>query len=288
MVEVTRETKYTVVMKSDMTDWVTKCVLTDDGKKYVLKTEPNAVIKWIPKEEVNRITNDYDSIEAPANHYKLEPERQGKMVWITGAPGLGKSTTAQLLSRHHGYVYYEGDCFFGLRNPYIPSDVPEPTLAQLKQRKLVGEGAKQRQELGKRVSKTFINMMKGSQDIDNDGYEEGYRAMCNNIKKERDRIGGDWAVCCVLLNRKTRDIVRSELGEELKIVCLEMKLEDQMARVRSRHAGDDNSVDMMKAVYDLCEPAGDDEPNTWEVMVTPDMTREDILKMVLEKVNMTK
>merc|ERR1719370_948636 len=110
---------------------VTKCVLTDDGKKFVfkstLKTEPIAVL-----------------------------------VWITGAPGLGKSTTAQLLSRHHGYVYYEGDCFFGVRNPYIPSDVPEPTLAQLKQRKLVGEGRQQRHELGKRVSKVFMNMMNGS------------------------------------------------------------------------------------------------------------------------------
>merc|ERR1711962_71829 len=253
--------------------------------KSTLKTEPIAVLEWITQEEADRISNDGDSIEAPANHYKLEPERQGKMVWITGAPGLGKSTTAKLLSRHHGYVYYEGDCFFGLRNPYIPSDVPEPTLAQLKQRKLVGKGRMERLELGKRVSKSFMNMMNGSQDIDNNGYEEGYRAMCNNIKKERERIGGDWAVCCTLLNRKTRDIARSELGEELKIVCLEMKLEDQVARLRSRHPGNDDALNQLKAVCDIWEPAGDDEPNTWEVMVAPDMTREDVLKMVLEKVN---
>jgi hypothetical protein len=32
----------------------------------------------------------------------------------------------------------------------------------------------------------------------------------------------------------------------VQMVCLEMALEDQMARVRARHAGDEASVDMMK------------------------------------------
>ena len=66
--------------------------------------------------------------------------------YLKGPPGLGKSTSAQLLSREHGcaynncgvfiwtqivqkiqlmttfrFVYYEGDCFSQLRNPYIPS-----------------------------------------------------------------------------------------------------------------------------------------------------------------------
>merc|ERR1719348_2191973 len=121
------------------------------------------------------MAKDGDPIEAASSHYKVEPERQGRLIWITAPPGLGKSTSAQLLSRDHGYVYYEGDCFFGLRNPYIPSDVPEPSLAQLKQRKLVGEGAKQRQDLGNRALHAFISIMNGSSDIDNDGFEEGYK-----------------------------------------------------------------------------------------------------------------
>ena len=83
---------------------------------------------------------EVDSIETPPCFNKLEPERQGKLVWISGPPGLGKSTTAQLLSREHGYVYYEADCFFALRNPYIPPNAPEPSLATLEQNKLVGGG----------------------------------------------------------------------------------------------------------------------------------------------------
>ena len=63
------------------------------------------------------------------------------------------------------------------------------------------------------------------------------------IRSERLRMGGDWAVCSFLLNRKIRDVVRwcfmflclymlhrEELGKELHVICLDMELEDQMAR----------------------------------------------------------
>ena len=63
-----------------------------------------------------------------------------KKLIAPGPPGLGKSTTAQLLSREHGFVYYEGDCFWALRNPYVSVDAKEATLAQLSQTKLVGAG----------------------------------------------------------------------------------------------------------------------------------------------------
>ena len=104
-----------------------------------------------------------DSIEAPPSSYKVEPERQGKIVWISGPPGLGKSTTAQLLSRKHGYVYYEGDCFFMLRNPYIPPNAPEASLASLEQNKLVGAGVQEREEMAVKVVGQFRKMFAGEQ-----------------------------------------------------------------------------------------------------------------------------
>ena len=90
------------------------------------------------------------------------------MLWLTGSPGAGKSTSAQRLAREkgllnismcgvnnaklstiQGFVYYEGDCFAGLRNPYIPLDVENPSLAQIRQKELVGEGIEERRELGR-------------------------------------------------------------------------------------------------------------------------------------------
>ena len=51
---------------------------------------------------------------------------------------MGKSTSAQLLGRHHGYVYYEGDCFGGLKNPFNTLDSDNPTMDQIKMRNLKG------------------------------------------------------------------------------------------------------------------------------------------------------
>ena len=45
---------------------------------------------------------------------------------------MGKSTSAQMLGRDHGYVYYEADCFTRLCNPYVPLNVDNPSLAQVR------------------------------------------------------------------------------------------------------------------------------------------------------------
>ena len=50
-----------------------------------------------------------------------------------GPPGAGKSTTAQLFGRNHGYVYYEADCFMSQLNPFVDLNADNPTLEQFRQ-----------------------------------------------------------------------------------------------------------------------------------------------------------
>ena len=45
---------------------------------------------------------NYDNINAPSCPYPLRPEHQGRLVWISGAPGSGKSTTAWMLAKQKG------------------------------------------------------------------------------------------------------------------------------------------------------------------------------------------
>ena len=181
IVEETGEKNYNVELSFDfigkaMADYG---VVAEDGRKLILKgMDGIRTHLWITDEEAELIENDGDPIEAPPNHYKVEPERQGRLIWISGPPGLGKSTSAQLLSREHGFVYYEADCFFGLRNPYIPPNVENPTMAQGRQRKLVGEGAAERKQMIEAMD--WVAMFKG-ESWNNDTLEEGMREMYRNV-----------------------------------------------------------------------------------------------------------
>ena len=183
-------------------------VVMADGKTFFIENMMGLwTLEWMTEEEAEELDNDGDPIDAPPNHYKVEPERQGRLIWITGPPGLGKSTSAQLLSREHGYVFYEGDCFFGLRNPYIPPDVENPSLAQVKQRKLVGEGVDERKKMVEKVMAEYSALLKG-ETSNNVVIEEGMREMFKDIARERARLGGDWAIAGVLFTSKMREIAR--------------------------------------------------------------------------------
>ena len=64
-----------------------------------------AAFEWITDEEAAAMEEDTDPIDAPPAPYKLQEEHQGQILWFTRPPGLGKSTSAQLLARNQGYVY---------------------------------------------------------------------------------------------------------------------------------------------------------------------------------------
>jgi DNA polymerase III delta prime subunit len=159
------------------------------------------------EEEAKAFSSDGDPIEAPHRLYKIQPDYLGKFLWITGPPGLGKCTSAQLLSNTAGYVYYEADCYGSCRNPYIPVDVQNPSLAQVNQRPLRGEGLAERKEMCMRSNETFMKLFKG-EEYDNEIMKEFYSGMSKDILSERKRIGGDWAIAAVTLTRDLRDHIR--------------------------------------------------------------------------------
>merc|ERR550534_2800025 len=80
-----------------------------------------------------------------------------------------------------------------------------------------------------------------------------------DVARDRARLGGDWAIAGVLFTSKMRQMARSELGEDLEIVMLEMTGEEQEERIRIRHEGSQDAVDLMKVFADQFEPVGESE-----------------------------
>ena len=63
-------------------------------------------------------------------HITPQPEKPGRIFWLSGPPGAGKSTTCQLMARERGnFVYYEADATFQFINPFVDVHADNPSLA---------------------------------------------------------------------------------------------------------------------------------------------------------------
>ena len=110
-----------------------------------------------------------------------------------------------------GFVYYETDCFGQLRNPFIPLDVEDPTLYQENQRNLTGEGREERENACKDIGKAFDKILKFWKKLNKEDYdslEKFYKLLCEDISSQRTRVGGDWVVAGVVLQKHQRDLIR--------------------------------------------------------------------------------
>ena len=103
------------------------------------------------------------------------------------------------------------DCFRVLRNPYIPLDVPNPTMAQEYQRKLTGEGIQERKAITEKGTNILFEKILCKKKLKNEeeyAYNDMIDCMADDIIRERKRIGGNWVVAGVLLSNRERDRVR--------------------------------------------------------------------------------
>ena len=147
---------------------------------------------------------------------------------------MGKSTSAQILAREKGFVYYEADTFRRMVNPFIALDLDNPSMAITKQKKLNGKtlkavlknileniyvldsgrGAKERSEVIREVNSEWASMMQGL-DFNIKAVKSFYRELAMDIKTQKQRIGGDWAVAHVVFRREIRDMMRLVFLDDL-------------------------------------------------------------------------
>ena len=80
---------------------------------------------------------------------------------------------------------------------------------------------------------------------------EFYEHMALDIRREKERIGGDFAVATFVPKKKARDLLRKILGSDLIIVILSMSREERRERVLIRHPGDQATADRMDVSLQL-------------------------------------
>ena len=163
---------------------------------------------------------------------------------------MGKSTSAQQLGRDHGYVYYEADCFKKLSNPYVPLSVNNPSLAHINQKILKGPGAEERKAMIQRTSSAWSDLMVGKE-LNMELMLEFFEHLALDIRREKERIGGDFAIAMSIPKKEVREHLRKILGSDLIIVFLNMSKEERRERVLIRHPGDHAMVDRMDVSQEL-------------------------------------
>ena len=62
-----------------------------------------------------------------------------------------------------------------------------------------------------------------------------------------------------------------------------MTKEAQEKRIKARHGEESGGLnDWLIKAYNIYEPAAEDEPNTLDVRVTPEMTPDDVVEKILQ------
>ena len=253
-----------------------KGIVSDDGTKISFWGMENAVdsLDWVTEESIKAYRESGDPADAPPSHYKVQPENQGKFLFISGPPGTEEC--GLLLSKKHGYVYYKGDNFWGNLNPYLPPD---------------SDGSGATQNFLKGVPQDRLDAAASAEDefnamMDGKGNQEKlcnlYSMMAKDITKERKRLGGNWAVSNAVPTRKLRDHLRAKLGSKLIFVVIDMTKADYEAMVKKKHGEEAGTIIgyLLKA-YKVYEPARKDEPNTLDVKVTREMNQDDVADQIV-------
>ena len=187
------------------------------------------------------------------------------------------------MGRKHGYVYFEADCVGMFVNPFINLNLENPSLQGMKQKPLKG--------LTKDTIKALENGNELFEAISQgkfDGIEEKFRptleVVSKTILKQRKRLGGDWSIALACFSRSQREMLRKILGPDLVFIVLNMTNECQMKRLAGRH-GDGQGEEFtgyLTKMFEIYEPAENDEENAYNVKVTEDMTPDDVIQKVLE------
>ena len=283
--EATGKENYDVEVYYVHHDWRNHGVVSEDGKKITMMD--GNIMEWMDEEAKKNLIVEQDPADDPPNNYNKTT--MGKILWISGLSGMGKTTTAKILQSKEGFVNYEGDCFMYGLNPYVGA-APEGS-SFFGTRPLSGMSQKRKDICKIALNDGYGEIMKGNS-VDPKIWEDMYELLCEDILKGRAKIGGNWVIGQAVYTRAARDFIRKKMGDDLTMIILQSGEEDLQRHRLATRVLDLGSEDYSQEAREAAEkqvskmvggmePHEKDEPKTFAINVTKAMTPDDVAKQCL-------
>ena len=138
------------------------------------------------------------------------------------------------------------------------------------------------------IGPEFAKMMAGAP-YDQQKCTNFYTEMAKDVQVQMRRIGGTFAVAHAVTNKKFRNVIRGILGDQVIFVSLVLSKETNLKRCEARHSKGDREmqksfVDAMEKLFKTFEPIEDDEKYSANVIIEPEMTRENVVDEILNQI----
>ena len=109
--------------------------------------------------------------------------------------------------------------------------------------------------------------------------------LCKHIKKQHERLGGDFAVAWCSITQAHRDFCKKVLGSNLVFICLEMDNKILEERLLKRNPENEKTANFLSRICEFSEPPSDGELNVHTVDIDRKTTTEEVVEKVLDVTN---
>ena len=108
--------------------------------------------------------------------------------------------------------------------------------------------------------------------------------MIENVIKQKERLGGTFAVAQAIPLCKTREYISEIAGPDLVFIVMNLSNDCVAARLKQRH-GESGITTALAKMHSKFQPASKGERNSYNVTIEENMSKEDVMQKILDMLN---
>ena len=263
---------------------------------FQLGTGKIGKLQWLNEDDMKMILGPVEHLDTRSHPYKIQPENQGRLIFLSGPPVCGKRMAGWKLAQKEGFVYYDGDLFIDLKNPYIPLN-SERTRQEIHDSQPWVKGlSSQDIKTSQEAFRTLVQGMTKGKVTKQESMFPWFKLMAKDIASEKKKIGGDWVISSDYVpTRKFRDVIKKECNATFVVFTTSVT----HYKERISTAQNEYKVDHLRdlhtfflqwslSVHGFYEPVQPDEKDAYELVINPEMQEDDLVQKVIHFINVTK